>query len=350
MASFAASRVIAASVPVRTKVFPVSGPVPRCGGCAFGVGGLDPDAGLAQARDESRIVTAASNHVRTDCATTGPISCTACRASTIGRGKSRHAAEGARQQLRRTLADVPDAQPMNERATTRSGGCDRSRRPGCARPSPASAGAPVPTSRSRGATTSSASVVRRRDGRGRRRRAPGPARRADRRSLRRAPRCSSRSATRSARCAAGAAPGTRLFSQRHTTSSSGRTSRLPHDGHSSGIAQGSDRSARSGSTTFTTFGMTSPPFSIRTRSPTRMSFRATSSALWRVALAMVDPASRTGSSTATGVTAPVRPTCRAMRLQRGRRPAGAGNLNAIAQRGNFDVAPSRSRARQRVQP
>ena len=44
----------------------------------------------------------------------------------------------------------------------------------------------------------------------------------------------------------------------------------------------------------------------------RMSLRRTSSALCSVALAIVEPASRTGASVATGVTAPVRPTCRAM--------------------------------------
>ncbi len=55
------------------------------------------------------------------------------------------------------------------------------------------------------------------------------------------------------------------------------------------------------------------------------------------------PASRTGSSTANGVTAPVRPTLTSMASSRVV-ACCAGNLKAIAQRGNFSVAPSRSRA------
>ena len=69
----------------------------------------------------------------------------------------------------------------------------------------------------------------------------------------------------------------------------------------------------------TTFGMTSPPFSMSTRSPSRRSLRATSSALWRVAIEIVEPASRTGSSTAYGVTAPVRPTLTSIFRRIGRR-------------------------------
>ncbi len=68
------------------------------------------------------------------------------------------------------------------------------------------------------------------------------------------------------------------------------------------------RSARSGFTTRTTCGMMSPAFSTMTRSPSRMSFRATSLALCSVAIDTVVPAMKTGSSTANGVTAPVRPT------------------------------------------
>ncbi len=43
-------------------------------------------------------------------------------------------------------------------------------------------------------------------------------------------------------------------------------------------------------------------------SPMRTSLRATSSSLWRVARRTVLPATSAGSSTATGVAAPVRPT------------------------------------------
>ena len=57
-----------------------------------------------------------------------------------------------------------------------------------------------------------------------------------------------------------------------------------------------------------TWGMTSPARWMRTRSPSRMSFLATSSRLWRVARETVTPESSTGRSMATGVTTPVRPT------------------------------------------
>ena len=55
------------------------------------------------------------------------------------------------------------------------------------------------------------------------------------------------------------------------------------------------------------------------------------------------PDSSTGSSTATGVTAPVRPTW----LWMSRSTVvtwRAGNLYAIAQRGNFAVVPSAARS------
>ncbi len=58
----------------------------------------------------------------------------------------------------------------------------------------------------------------------------------------------------------------------------------------------------------TTFGITSPPRSISTVSPTRTSLRAISSSLWSVARLTVVPARNTGSRCATGVSLPVRPT------------------------------------------
>ena len=54
--------------------------------------------------------------------------------------------------------------------------------------------------------------------------------------------------------------------------------------------------------------MTSPAFSMTTVSPSRRSLRAMSSALCSVAIEIVEPATNTGSSTAYGVFAPVRPT------------------------------------------
>ena len=72
-----------------------------------------------------------------------------------------------------------------------------------------------------------------------------------------------------------------------------------------------------------------------------------SSALCSVAIEIVEPARNTGSSTAYGVTAPVRPTLTSIRSSVVS-PAAAGNLKAVAQRGNFAVAPSRSPQREVV--
>jgi len=74
-------------------------------------------------------------------------------------------------------------------------------------------------------------------------------------------------------------------------------------------------------------------------SPARTSFRTTSSSLWSVARETVVPASTTGSSSATGVKAPVRPTCTAIALTIVV-ACSAGYLNATAQRGNLDVTPA----------
>ena len=60
--------------------------------------------------------------------------------------------------------------------------------------------------------------------------------------------------------------------------------------------------------TLTIEGMISPAFSMTTVSPRRMSLRWISSSLWRVARETVVPDTKTGSSSATGVSTPVRPT------------------------------------------
>ena len=66
--------------------------------------------------------------------------------------------------------------------------------------------------------------------------------------------------------------------------------------------------SRASASTRTTWGMISPAFSITTVSPTRMSLRAISSALCRLARLTVVPASGTGVRSATGVSLPVLPT------------------------------------------
>jgi orotidine-5'-phosphate decarboxylase len=58
----------------------------------------------------------------------------------------------------------------------------------------------------------------------------------------------------------------------------------------------------------TSAGIISPAFSTYTKSPTRRSRRAISSRLCNVARATFEPASVTGSNSATGVSTPVRPT------------------------------------------
>ena len=76
-----------------------------------------------------------------------------------------------------------------------------------------------------------------------------------------------------------------------------------------------------------------------TLSPMRTSFLLTSSALWRVAWETVEPAMTTGSRTATGVSAPVRPTPTRMSFTSVVFSSG-GNLKAIAHLGLLLVAPS----------
>ena len=93
----------------------------------------------------------------------------------------------------------------------------------------------------------------------------------------------------------------------------------------------------------TTRGITSPAFSMITSSPGRMSLRMMSSGLCSVAIEMVEPATTVGSSIANGVAAPVRPMLISMRAA-SRPSAPPGNLNAVAQRGNFEVKPSFSRS------
>ncbi len=83
---------------------------------------------------------------------------------------------------------------------------------------------------------------------------------------------------------------------------------MPQTGQRDGQANGFAPRGRFSNMTETTWGMTSPLRSMSTVSPTRTSLRLSSSSLWSVEREMVVPDSLTGSSTATGVRAPVRPT------------------------------------------
>ena len=168
----------------------------------------------------------------------------------------------------------------------------------------------------------------------------GPRRPAGRRPCRRDPRCPSPGGSRSAAATACAAPGRRArpCSARPPRPSTRRTSE-PQTGQ--WLRQlGHVRVRRSPlGMTRTTSGITSPARRMITASPTRTSLRCSSSTLCSVALLTVTPPTNTGSRRATGVSAPVRPTCHSM-------PrtvvisSSAGNLCAIAQRGARATKPS----------
>src|SRR5262249_27247928 len=84
---------------------------------------------------------------------------------------------------------------------------------------------------------------------------------------------------------------------------------------------------------------TSPARSINTVSPICNPSLSISSMLWSVDRLTVTPPTCTGSSTATGVSVPVRPT-RTITSFTTVVSCRAGYLNAIAQRGDLDVNPS----------
>ena len=127
------------------------------------------------------------------------------------------------------------------------------------------------------------------------------------------------------------------------TSPSARTASEPHSGQLSGHwKRRASAGLRSGSAR-TTSGMTSPARRTTTVSPIHTSLRSISSWLWSVALVTVTPPTSTGSSRATGVSLPVRPTWTSM-FSTVVSASSAGNLKATAQRGARETCPSRSRA------
>ena len=98
--------------------------------------------------------------------------------------------------------------------------------------------------------------------------------------------------------------------QRMATSPSSVLPTSPrHSGQTSGMTGAGRSRVSSPGTRATTLGITSPPFSMNTRWPTFRPSRASSSALCSVARRTVDPATSTASSSATGVSLPLRPTC-----------------------------------------
>ncbi len=115
---------------------------------------------------------------------------------------------------------------------------------------------------------------------------------------------------------------------------------MPHALHVAGIFQRRARFGRFAATGPTISGITSPARRTITVSPLRTSLRWTSSSLCSVAYVIVTPPTNTGSSTANGVTFPVRPVWTSIERRIVVRSSG-GNLYAIAHRGAWDVAPSR---------
>ena len=86
----------------------------------------------------------------------------------------------------------------------------------------------------------------------------------------------------------------------------------PQTGQAVGMTNSRASSGRFSSTGASTSGITSPARRTMTVSPMRTSLRRISSSLCSVALVTVTPPTNTGLSRATGVMAPVRPTCTSM--------------------------------------
>ncbi|MNT25660.1 hypothetical protein D3C72_1611890 [compost metagenome] len=127
--------------------------------------------------------------------------------------------------------------------------------------------------------------------------------------------------------------------QRAMASSSRRSTCEPHTGQVVGMTNARASAGRRSSTTATTSGITSPARRTITVSPICTSLRRISSSLWSVALVTVTPPTNTGASRATGVMAPVRPTCTSM-SSTVVVISCAGNLCASAKRGARETKPS----------
>ena len=127
--------------------------------------------------------------------------------------------------------------------------------------------------------------------------------------------------------------------QRATASSARRMMCEPHSGQSVGMTNWRALAGRFSTTTLTTSGITSPALRTITVSPIWMSLRFNSSSLCSVALVTVTPPTNTAFRRATGVIAPVRPTCTVMSSTIVIASC-AGYLWAIAQRGARETKPS----------
>ena len=127
--------------------------------------------------------------------------------------------------------------------------------------------------------------------------------------------------------------------QRATASSAGRSICEPHCGHALGMLKSLADIGLWASTTETTSGITSPARRTMTVSPMRISLRLSSSSLCSVALVTLTPPTNTAFRRATGVIAPVRPTCTVMSSTMVC-ASSAGYLCAIANLGARDTNPN----------
>ena len=127
--------------------------------------------------------------------------------------------------------------------------------------------------------------------------------------------------------------------QRATASSANFTISDSHSGHTVGISNRFACCGRCSGKALNTSGITSPALRTITVSPIYTSLRRTSSSLCKVALVTVTPPTKTAFKRATGVIAPVRPTCTVISSTIVS-ASSAGNLCAIAQRGARDTKPS----------
>jgi hypothetical protein len=117
----------------------------------------------------------------------------------------------------------------------------------------------------------------------------------------------------------------------------------PHRGQWVGGSNGTESSGRRSSWAPVTSGITSPARRTKTVSPARTLRRTRSSKLCSVAEVTITPPTCTGSSTATGVITPVRPTCTSIRSSVVVR-VSAGNLYATPHRGARLDEPAAARS------
>ena len=126
------------------------------------------------------------------------------------------------------------------------------------------------------------------------------------------------SARRPAKCSSAClrcAGHTRPPVQRAMTSSGRRAMAEPHSGQTTGMTNSRAPRGRFSGSARTIWGITSPARRTTTVSPMRRSRRRISSSLCSVTLVTVVPPTNTGSRRATGVIAPVRPTCTSIAMQ-----------------------------------